>query len=241
MKRALAWSLNGVLSVCAVVGAAEPPRYDPTDRYEVRQIEGWTVRVNQELLQEPVLCGQTLRLLEWQLFQISRVVPSHALARLRAIPVWVERAHPRHRCMCYHPSAQWLREHDMNPEKAGGIEIANATNFLSWTRQQPWMVLHELAHGYHHQVLQHGHPELRAAYQRAVASGIYQKVLHWDGRHVRHYALTNEEEYFAEGTEAFFGVNDFYPFVRAELQQHDPELFELLGRLWGVTASAPGN
>lgn len=241
MKFASALSLIGLLGVGLASEAAEAPRYDPTDRYEVRQIEGWTVRVNQELLAQPALCAQTLRVLEWQLFQISRVVPSNALARLRAIPVWVERAHPRHRCMCYHPSAQWLREHDMNPEKAGSIEIANATNFLAWTLQQPWMVLHELAHGYHHQVLKHGHPELRAAYQRAVQSGTYQKVLHWDGRQVRHYALTNDEEYFAEGTEAFFGVNDFYPFVRAELQQHDPTLFELLSRLWGLTPSAPEN
>jgi hypothetical protein len=39
-------------------------------------------------------------------------------------------------------------------------------------------------------------------------------------------------EYFAEATEAFFGTNDFYPFVRAELLQHDPELFKLLETLW---------
>jgi hypothetical protein len=232
-------SLQAIWVVCAAAGAAEPPRYDPTDWYEVRQIEGWTVRVNRELLAQPALCAQTLRVLEHQLFQIRRVVPSNALVRLQAIPVWVERAHPRHRCMCYHPSAQWLREHDMNPEKAGGIEIANATNFLAWTHQQPWMVLHELAHGYHHQVLGHGHAELRAAYKQAVASGTYEKVLHWDGRQVRHYALNNDEEYFAEGTEAYFGVNDYYPFVRAELRQHDPTLFELLGRLWGVTSGRP--
>ena len=29
-------------------------------------------------------------------------------------------------------------------------------------------------------------------------------------------------------TEAFFGVNDFYPFNRAELQQAEPEIFALL-------------
>jgi hypothetical protein len=233
-----AWLFFGFFLTTAAPGA-DPPRYDPTDRYEVRAIEGWTVRVNQELLQHPKLAADTLRLLEFQLFQVTRVVPSNALARLRAIPVWVERAHPRHPCMCYHPSADWLREHDMNPEKAGGIEIANATNFLTWTRQQPWMVLHELAHGYHHLVLKHGHQELRAAYRRAVASGRYDPVLHWDGRRVRHYALNNDEEYFAEGTEAYFGVNDFHPFVRAELREHDPELFALLERLWGVRTRPP--
>jgi hypothetical protein len=39
-------------------------------------------------------------------------------------------------------------------------------------------------------------------------------------------------EYFAESSEAFFGKNDFYPFVRSELKQHDPEMFELLKTLW---------
>ena len=47
-------------------------------------------------------------------------------------------------------------------------------------------------------------------------------------------ALNNDQEYFAEATEAFFGTNDYFPFVRAELKQHDPEMFELLHELWGV-------
>jgi hypothetical protein len=39
-------------------------------------------------------------------------------------------------------------------------------------------------------------------------------------------------EYFAEGSEALFGTNDFHPFVRPELNRHDPELYALLRRLW---------
>jgi len=51
----------------------------------------------------------------------------------------------------------------------------------------------------------------------------------------RAYAATNEREYFAETTEAFFGRNDFYPFTRADLEKHDPEMFHLLARVWGVS------
>jgi hypothetical protein len=40
-------------------------------------------------------------------------------------------------------------------------------------------------------------------------------------------------EYFAEGTEAYLGTNDFYPFVRGELIRHDPLLAELLSEVWG--------
>jgi hypothetical protein len=99
-------------------------------------------------------------------------------------------------------------------------------------REQPCMLLHELAHAYHDQVLGFGHPGILAAYERAKASGAYDAVLRSTGKVERHYAMTDAKEYFAEGTEAYFGVNDFYPFVRAELEQHDPGLLKLLGELW---------
>ena len=207
--------------------------YEPTENYETRRSQGWILRVNRQFLQEDAeLANKVLRHLKHQLYQITRAVPPKALARLQEIPIWIERAHPRHPCMCYHISADWLREHDMNPEKAGAVEIANANNFLAWTNDQPWMVLHELSHAYHHKVLGHDHPEIKAAYERAKASKTYEKVLHINGKIERHYALANDQEYFAEMTEAYFGTNDFFPFVRAELKQHDPQMFELLGKLW---------
>ena len=49
---------------------------------------------------------------------------------------------------------------------------------------------------------------------------------------MRHYGLTDPMEYFAEGTEAFLYRNDFYPFVRAELKEHDPALHDLLVGIW---------
>jgi hypothetical protein len=166
------------------------------------------------------------------LYRVTRVVPADALKKLRDVPIWVELAHPRHPCMCYHPSADWLREHDMNPEKAGAVEIANCKNFLSWTIDQPWMVLHELAHAYHRRVLGHDNAELKGCFRRAAESKSYESVLHIRGDRRRHYALNNDQEYFAEATEAYFGTNDFYSFVRAELKEHDPEMFNFLEKLW---------
>jgi hypothetical protein len=46
--------------------------------------------------------------------------------------------------------------------------------------------------------------------------------------------MTNPMEYFAETSESFFGTNDFYPFVRVELQRHDPKMYELPRKLWGA-------
>jgi dipeptidyl-peptidase-4 len=99
--------------------------------------------------------------------------------------------------------------------------------------KHPAMILHELAHAYHDQFLSFDQPEIIAAFEEAKAGKRYEDVLLYTGRTVRHYGLSNHKEYFAEGTEAYFYRNDFFPFVRAELKQHDRALHDLLGRLWG--------
>ena len=222
------------LAVCArATGQVKP--FAPTDRYETRPIEGWTVLVHSDLLAgERDLADRTLALLRHQLYQIARRLPAGAVADLRQVRIWVEEREPHHPCMAYHPDAGWLVAHGMNPEKARCVEVANARNFLAWTIDQPWMVLHELAHAYHHRFLDggFGNAEVRAAFERATQSKRYESVLRIDGHDERAYALTDPMEYFAEATEAYFGVNDFYPFVRPELGRHDPELHRLLGKLW---------
>ena len=94
------------------------------------------------------------------------------------------------------------------------------------------MVLHELAHGYHHLVLGYDNKQVNEAYNQAVKEGGYESVLHINGQKRRAYALNNDQEYFAETAEAYFGTNDFYPFVRSELKEHDPRMFELHEQLW---------
>lgn len=250
MKNTLAYPLTVVLGLFFASSAAQegstsappeakkpPARFDPTDQYEAQQIEGWRVLVHKGFLgARESLAAETLALLRCQLYQIARKVPAAALAKLRKITIWVEEAEPNHPCMAYHPDAGWLRAHGMNPDKAKCVEVANARNFLTWTLDQPWMVLHELAHGYHHQFLDggYGNAEIRAAFRRAMETKRYDAVQQIRGRTERAYAAKNPMEYFAETTEAFFGTNDFYPFIRSELKQHDPEMYELLERLWGV-------
>jgi hypothetical protein len=209
--------------------------------YQTRPIEGWQVVINGAFLKgQPELADCTLKLIGYQLYQITRVVPPEALAKLRKIRIWVEENEPHHPCMTYHPDPNWLREHDMSPEKAGCVELANARTFLEWTIQQPWMLLHELSHGYHQQFLDAGfdNPEVKAVYEHAMQAGLYDRVLRSSGEEEKAYAATNPMEYFAEISEAYFGTNDFYPFVRAELKRHDPMAFEMLETTWGVHPAA---
>ncbi len=230
----LAWSLVAVFSVPA--SAAEKPPYDADSQYAAQQLRGWSLKINKTLLKDEhkQLREQVLELLDDHLYRIVRAVPAPALAHLRKVPIWVELAHPKHPCMCYHVSPGWLRDNNMNPNKAGCVELANCKNFLEWTHTQPWMVLHELAHAYHHQVLKFDNPKVLACFEQAKDAKLYEKVLHISGQKRRHYALTNHHEYFAEMTEAYFGTNDFFPFVRAELRETDPRMYHLLEELWGV-------
>jgi hypothetical protein len=208
-----------------------------SEAYETQQIEGWTVLVNREFLRRrSALAERTLTLLRYQLYQIDRRLPRAAVGKLRKVRIWVEENEPNTPCMAYHPDVAWLKEHGVNPDKQGCVELANARNFLDWTLEQPWMVLHELSHAYHHQFLRDGfdNPLVKATYDRAMKSKIYAKVLRISGREEKAYAASNPMEYFAEATEAFFGTNDFYPFVRSELRRHDPGAFDLLVEQWGV-------
>jgi len=169
------------------------------------------------------------------LYQIERVLTQEHLAHLRTVPIWVEPVDPHGLLggMCYHPDADWLSSHGYDARRARGVEISDPEMFLSVTLTQPWVVLHEMAHAYHHQVLGFDESRIKGLYQQAVKRGNYEETFRLHGRLDRHYALSNHKEYFAEGTEAYLGTNDYYPFVRAELERHDPDLAALLREIWG--------
>jgi hypothetical protein len=203
--------------------------------YQDIPIEGFTVRVEQAEVRDP--SWKSVRAeLGTQLYRISHVVPDGPLAKLRKVVIWVHRDDAATRCMAYHPAPEWLKEHGSNPAMAHGVEIANAANFVSWTYEQPWMVLHELAHAYHHQFLEKGfeNKQVKDVWDSAMAAKRYDSVLHWDGSQSKHYAETNPMEFFAETTESYFGQNDFYPFVNSELKTFDPDAFKLMQNVWGA-------
>jgi hypothetical protein len=213
--------------------AAKKP-FVPTSEYVSKTVEGWTVRINRRLLDDQKDLGtQALRLLEVKLYDIVRVVPPKAVEELRKVPIWLGVDDGHAPCAEYHPNKDWLRENGFNPDKAKGVEIGNASRFLEWSKDQPSMILHELAHAYHDRVLSFDNQRIIATYRAAVSSKSYESVLHRNGRQERSYALTDPQEYFAESTEAYFGTNDFYPFVHAELVKHDQVMEKLLGESWG--------
>jgi hypothetical protein len=228
--------------VCAALiagrASSQESRFDPTSVYKRESIRGFTVLVNPEVLVHKRQAAEMRKELEAQLAAIVREMPAERRPALQRVWIWVEWEKQKNGAAEFHPSAQWLKENGYNPAKAGHIELSNTRNFVGWSRSaQPWMVLHELAHAYHHLVLGDDCRNIEAAYKQAVDKHLYESVAYCGGGKQRAYALTNSKEYFAELSEAYFGRNDFYPFVRSELKSHDPQGFRLMQHVWGQ----PGN
>jgi len=108
-------------------------------------------------------------------------------------------------------------------------------------RRMPVLVLHELAHAYHDQVIPEGYQNkgILGAFQQAKAAGTYDAVNRWTGEKYadkpsKAYAMNNQMEYFAESTESYFDRNDFEPFNRAELLAKDPDMLKVVEKIWGI-------
>lgn len=222
-----------LLSLLTLPPAAQA--YVPTSAYKPRQMEGFTVLVNPELETHAESATAAFQELAAQLKAINGVMPDKPLTALHKVKVWLEWDNRKDGAAEFHPSAQWLREHGYNPEKAGCVEISNAAHFVQWSHnEQPWMLLHEMAHAYRFLTLGDKFTGVQQAYAQAMRDKLYESVAYVHGTDKRKaYAATDAEEYFAELSEAYFGKNDFYPFTRAELERHDPVGYKLMVQVWG--------
>jgi hypothetical protein len=237
MRRTLLTFCALICTIGAPCAAAEPDTpafvHEPTSSYSEQKMHGFTVRVSSAAQAHPETTQPALDLLRDELAEVIELTPEHTHKVLRSVVIWVEHNAPEHPCACYHPGKQWLIENGFNPDKEKGIEIANPKNFVEWTkRDQPLMVLHELAHAYHDLAIGYSNELIRSCYENAKESRKYDSVLHVQGSKRRHYAMSNDREYFAELTESYFGKNDFEPFTRDALRSFDPDGYAMIERLW---------
>jgi len=216
----------------AGIGAADEPQHNQRD------IEGWACQIDPQLLEgeHKALGDETLRIVANQLFELKLLLPAERVADLQKVHILIDRQYKDLKPAQYHPSADWLRDHGHDVALMHRrVHIPNAVEFTERRHlsHQPCVMLHELAHAYHDQVLDFDYPAIKDRYEAAKEAGLYKSVLHIDGSEREHYALTDHKEFFAEMTEAYVRTNDFYPFVRSELKRHDPDTYRLLEGIWG--------
>ena len=199
-------------------------------------LEGWQIEWDPEIAESnnapffreirKALCNHFQR--------IKFLLPKDRVKVLQKFPIRVDKKHKLTN-MQYHPSKGWLINNGFDPTLEKRVHIPRAKNLLerSTWQKHPYVILHELAHAYHDQVLGFEYKEILEAYQRAEREKLYERVLLYRGGKTKHYARTNHKEFFAEMTESYVGVNDFFPFVRAELKEHDPQTYALMEKIWG--------
>lgn len=224
--------------------AARGKRVAKDTATDLRDVSGWQLHIHKALLTAETQPATTkaVELLKVQLDEIVRVVPAAAVVELRKVPLYFSPKYPNAAARAeYHPGAAWLRDNGRDPAMAKGVEFTDTPDFEAETRRMPNFALHELAHAYHDRFLPggFGNADIKTAYEKVLASGTYEHVERQDSegrkRVERHYALTNAQEYFAESTEAYFSRNDYFPYDRADLEKHDPQMATLLARLWGTS------
>lgn len=223
-----------LLSLCSsAVRAEDKPQ--PESRTD-RKLEGWTIRVDDRLLKGPdaELGTKALRFLEGKLAEIKIVVPDDKVKKLQAVVIVLDLNCGNLGPMQYHPSAGWLKSNGYPVSLEKCVHLPRAADVMTKrnVREQPWVILHELAHAYHDQVLGFDDPRVKECFEAYKKAGRGEKALLFTGQRVKHYGLTDHKEFFAEMTEAYFGSNDFFPFNRAELKDSEPEVFEMMQRVW---------
>jgi hypothetical protein len=213
----------------------KPSQPKPESR-TTKNIEGWTVKVDDRLLagNDAELGKRALRFLEDKLGDIKMVVPADKVKKLQSVTIVLDLTHGGLGPMQYHPDAGWLKEHGYAADLAKCVHLPRAADLYTRRNinEQPWVILHELAHAYHDQVLGFDEPRIKETYEKYKKSGRGDRALLYNGERVKHYALTNQMEFFAEMTESYFGANDFFPFNRAELKEAEPEIYQLMKDVW---------
>jgi len=207
-----------------------------TRQHADRMVEGWTLEVDTQLLEgrHAKLGSRALKALSHALHNIASVLPRKKVEEMQKVRIRMDLDHPLGGLQ-YHPNRRWLVEHGHAPDLTRRVHIPNVRRYLDLHRSniQPWVILHELAHAWHDQVIGFDDARVRKGWNAARAHGRYKQVLHAGGAQRRHYALKDHKEFFAEMTEAWFGTNDFFPFVRAELLESDPDTAAVMGAVWG--------
>jgi hypothetical protein len=236
-------SLGGlvVLAFLAGPGLAQPKgKPEAIPGYTIRTIEGFTVLISDQTLKEDAaskLQRKPLEVLAGELKALGGLMPARTLKALHNVLIWVEwdeemkvaNGRPGNVLATYFGGHQLaMLAKGMHPLKARNVTIHRMKELARLNQRQPGpgshVILHEVAHAVHDQVIGFSDPDVKAAYKQAMERHLVDPQA---------YAATNEREFFAEMTCAYYGRLPYYPHTNEELKKHDPVTFKLLQATWG--------
>ena len=222
---------------------AKPEPTEVIPGYQRKTIQGFTVLINSEVLSADTaeFERKPLDVIELELKMVAGMMNKKSVDVLRRLPIWIEwkeiedlsSGRPGTPVAVYYGGHQQSMLRDgKHPLKAKTITVLRMD--LLTKEHQPktdsgrCVMLHEMAHAVHDQLLGRNNPAVAGAYRQAMERKLYEKSL---------YAATNDAEFFAELTCAYFDQLHYFPRNRRELQDHDPVTFKLMETAWGKSAS----
>ena len=234
-----------------VTRSFRPPKFvnyrEPKREYVERAAAGWKVYMERELADEHAdLADAALRRLDKKLGELSQLLPERAHTRLQRLPIYLllgeeSRAGGRDNGAEYfqHNAPDFFEF--LDPHWGSSLVIYSARNYV-WL-DDDWalrVLIHEFAHAWHLEQWPEKQPDILAAWQNAVDEKLYEGVKDLQGRRIaRAYAATNQLEYFAELSCAYFFRGEYEPFDREALRQRDPTGFAMLEKMWGIHGPGP--
>jgi len=222
-------SENGILPE----GVARPlpestQLYDPTTSYTVKDLAGWKVYIHNSLLpggEHAETGAAAIKRLTEGMNLLKTWMPRKQLAKLLTVTIWLEWSSTNGpwggtSAYQYHPGIDWLIDMDFNPAKHKCVEFGNAASLSRRSIDSTAdVLLHELAHAYHDQVLTFQDPDILAAYKRCCEGTAYPQ---------RDWVKSDHKEFFSGVTQRYFGIQE----QRDTLYKRDPVLVEYLRKTW---------
>jgi hypothetical protein len=225
-----------LLALLAAPALAQAPKKGPLGEvkgYEWRRVAEFDVYVNKDVFaaDTSMFERKPMDVLELELKAAVSVMSKKAAAVLQRLVIWVEwddtkaltNGRPGAAVAVYYGGHQA----GLNPARVKTITVLRMKSLTA--EHQPktdsgrCVLLHELAHAVHDRDLGVDHPGIKAAYAQAMDRKLYDKT---------QYAFTNESEFFAELTCAYFNQLHYYPNTRADLKWHDKFTHDTLDKIW---------
>jgi hypothetical protein len=241
-----AWGLVlfflSALAASSLASGAEPATGAP-EGYERRNLEGFTVYVNRQVLTHNAdgFGRRPLDVLERELGDLKRILVPKIVAVLQDVPVWAEwddseKDRPGVLARYFYGTADGLSKFGVDPRKLNCIEVLSLRRLAEIRRPgtalQQIIILHEMAHAVQHRILGMENLELETIYQQAMERKLYQQVNDRFGRSGKAYASTTAAEYFAELSCAYLDSCNYFPFNNEQLKGYDPVGYKFVERVW---------
>ncbi len=228
-----------LLPAVALAQKDKPSPLDKIDGYKRHTVEGFTLLVSDDVAKADTakFDRKPMEVLELELKMITKIMTAKQADALRKLPVWVEweeklemtNGRDGFATAVYYGGHQvQMLQKGKHPLKAKTVTVLNMRSLTG--EHQPkadserCVLLHEFAHAVHDQVIGYDNAGVKASYAQAMERKLYDKG---------QYLSTNEAEFFAELTCAYFDQLHHFPKTRTELKKHDPVTFKLMEGAWG--------